>query len=105
MAFDMTLNEKDICNIIGNLLDNAVEAAGDVEEEDKMVNVKIKMEGTNLLVVVKNHYSGQRKKKGSTYLTTKEEGKGHGLGLKIVEQVVKKYHGEMTIEDDGVCLV
>lgn len=32
-------------------------------------------------------------------MTTKEKGKGHGIGLKIVEQVVKKYHGEMKIED------
>lgn len=101
VAFDMALNEEDICNVIGNLLDNAIEAAEGVEERDKVVNVKIKMEGMNLLVVVKNHYSGQRKKKGNTYLTTKEGGKGHGFGLKIVEQVVKKYHGEMRITDDG----
>lgn len=99
VAFDMMLNEEDVCNVIGNLLDNAIEASEVLAEKNRIVNVKVKMERTNLLFVIKNHYLGQRKKVGNTYLTTKEKGKGHGIGLKIVEQVVKKYHGEMKIED------
>lgn len=105
-AFDMMLNEEDVCNVIGNLLDNAIEASEILEEENRIVDVKVKMEGTNLLIVVENHYLGQRKKVGNVYLTAKEKGKGHGIGLKIVEQVVRKYHGEMQIEDkDGLFVV
>lgn len=101
VAYDVVFDEGDICSLIGNLLDNAVKAVEEIRENDRKIKIKIKMSGENMLVVTENPYIGQRRKQGDNYLTTKEERNGHGIGLKIVEEVVRKYHGDMVIEDTG----
>lgn len=101
VAYDVVFDEGDICSLIGNLLDNAVEAVENVGESDRKVKIKIKMSGENMLIATENPYVGQRRKQGEKYITTKEESNGHGIGLKIVEEVAKKYQGDVVVEDTG----
>ena len=86
----------DINIILGNLLENAIEAARQVEE--KKLSVIIKEEKGILKIHVENSYSGTLRQKGTKLLTTKKDSGLHGLGLGNVENIVRKYHGTMKIE-------
>lgn len=90
-SFDMNI-------ILGNLLENAIEAARQTEE--KKLTVAIKEEKGVLKIHIENSYNGTLIQKGTRLLTTKKEKELHGLGLGSVENIVQKYHGEMEIEKE-----
>ena len=89
----------DVCLILGNLLENAVEAAcrgGD----RKYIQLRIKYDKNNLLIFLKNNYRGQLiKTKDSRLKSTKSDVKNHGIGLSSIYRVTEKYHGTVVIDD------
>ena len=95
----------DINIILGNLLENAIEAAE--KTEDKMLDVEIGLKQGVLKIKIENSFSGMwiPKKiieKGQ-FFTTKGDQERHGFGLKSVRKIVEKYHGDMEINPDGKC--
>lgn len=90
--------------ILGNLLDNAIEAASKVQLENKrIVSLNMKYEQGALFIRITNPYNYTLKKSGARFLTTKEKPEGHGLGISNVENVVKAHNGYMNINsEDGV---
>ncbi len=93
---DVSQHSFDINIILGNLLENAIEAARQAEE--KKLSVNIKEEKGILKIHVENSYSGTLRQKGTKLLTTKKDSNLHGLGLGNVENIVQKYYGTMKIE-------
>lgn len=89
----------DINVILGNLLENAIEAAEKTEE--KMLKVVIKSKQGILRIEIKNSFSGtcisqESFEKGMVF-STKRNLNGHGFGLKSVRKIVEKYNGIMEI--------
>ncbi len=95
---DVELNAEDLSICLGNLLDNAIEAAEELDE-DKVIHIKIEADGKNLFINMKNKYNGERRKRGRKYLTGKGDSEQHGLGLKIIQKIVDKYEGEFNIHE------
>ena len=93
----------DLSLIIGNLLDNAMEACMKMkEEEEKFIRVYIDILKGQLYIYVMNSVGEAPKRVGRIYLTTKDK-KFHGLGLIRMDQVVQKYHGYLDRQnEDGV---
>lgn len=98
-------DNRDICVILGNSLDNAIEAASKVKEQS-FIKVIIKYSKGTLSIIMKNSYNGLVKKncKG-TLLSTKEDAKNHGIGLLSIRSMVEKYNGEVMIEMDSKVFV
>ena len=95
----MPFKGADICLILGNLLENAVEAAQKVEE-NRYIKIKIKFDKNNLLVFVSNSYRGTLiRTKDHRLKTTKSDAENHGVGLSSVYRAVTKYHGTVIIDD------
>lgn len=91
--------EQNLHLILGNLLENAVEAAEKVEE-NRYINVKMKFDKNNLLLFVDNSYKGKLLKTRDNRLkSTKSDAENHGVGLASVYRAVAKYHGSVVIED------
>lgn len=86
--------------IIGNLLDNAFEAVSELDG-NKTVECAVKYRVSVLIIEVKNPYSGERQKDGDRYITTKNDKKNHGIGLKNVKDALRKYDGMLELNDDG----
>ncbi|MDE7479017.1 MAG: ATP-binding protein, partial [Lachnospiraceae bacterium] len=91
--------------ILGNLLDNAIQAAR--ESDGRFLHIKIYYQQGMLFISIKNSYSGRLIKSGDRYLSTKEDSADdlqmHGLGIKNVKRIVEKYDGKMEINDrDGI---
>lgn len=97
----------DINILLGNLLENAIEAAKLTKE--KYLNVDISLKKGVLKISIENSYLTAeviKKKEGDVYLSTKKSKSGHGIGLKSVRKIVEKYNGTMDIvEHDGIFCV
>lgn len=87
------IDDIDFTNIIGNLLDNAIEAAEKVENGN--VSIVIKPQKKFIIIKVKNSYDGN---KNNELKTTKKDKEYHGIGLKSIKRIVEKYQGEFELE-------
>ena len=96
-------NQFDVNVILGNLLENAIEAARDTEDQILYVNIAA---GKGILrICIKNSYRHRPMKSGGDLLTTKKDKKNHGIGLQNVRQMVEKYHGTMEILTESLFCV
>lgn len=85
----------DVNVILGNLLENAIEAAKQTEE--KQLDVDIKLKQGVLWIKIENSFQGKLRKGQKGFLTTKEKKEQHGIGLSNVRKIVEKYNGIMEI--------
>ncbi len=81
-------------------MDNAIDAVKDVSQEEKRINLRIKVTNSNLFVLMENPYSKELHKRNGHYLTTKPDKEEHGLGLRMVEDIVERHHGSLDINDE-----
>lgn len=87
----LTISELDLCIIIGNLLDNAIDACMELPVEERLIRIYMEMKGNYLYFSLINTAGGKKK---SSFKTTK--GEGHGFGISRLDAVVKKYGGYVT---------
>ena len=96
----LAISEVDLCTIIGNLLDNAMEAClRQPTAEERYIRVFIGILKEQLYIAVYNSTSGKMSKKKSRYLTSKD-GENHGFGLMRVDRIVEKYQGFINRQDE-----
>ncbi len=94
------VNDVDMCAIIGNLLDNAIEENKRLPEEDRFIRIYIAQKNTQLYLAFTNAAGKKRDKSRAGFLSAK--GAHHGLGLMRVESLVKKYGGFLSADsEDG----
>lgn len=92
------VNEQDMCTIIANLLDNAIEACRECNH-DKYINLKILHEKDYLLISLKNSTSNTKLiYNGSALRTSKIDKENHGLGTQIINDIACKYNGSVQYE-------
>ena len=100
IPMEMPFRGADICLILGNLLENAVEAAQKADGK-KYIRLHMKYDKNNLLLFVENNYKGVLiKTKDKRLKSTKTDAENHGVGLSSVYRIAAKYHGVVTIDDD-----
>ncbi len=95
---DSGIDETDICLLLQNLLDNAYEASLKIpEKSQRAVSLDMKVNDPIKEIVVTNSISPTE---GFSYRTSKANPEQHGIGLKIVDRIIKKYGGKRTVEID-----
>lgn len=87
----LTVSELDLCIILGNLLDNAMEACMELPESQRLIRLYMEIKGNYLYISLINTAAGKKKR---DFHTTK--GTGHGLGLMRIDEIIKKYDGHLT---------
>ena len=99
----LRFNDADICVILGNCLDNSIEAVCKLDDVSKReVNVDLVYRKKGLLIKISNPFSGDIKKDTNRNLvTTKADKENHGMGLCSVKNAVSKYNGAMNISTDN----
>ncbi|MBE5927776.1 MAG: GHKL domain-containing protein [Lachnospiraceae bacterium] len=89
------INGMDLAKLLGNLIDNAIEASE--KESNGYIDINIRQNKKFLMIVIKNKFIG---KLTQNMQTTKENKKFHGIGLKTVKSIVLKYNGEISFDSD-----
>lgn len=95
---DLFLPPMDLCIILANALDNAVEACVKIpENEDRYIHLKITANKDSLVLSCANPYQEPPKKRGNEYISSKHDKQNHGFGLKSIKATADKYAGEYLI--------
>ena len=93
------VSDLDLCVILGNLLDNAIESCRKIKNPDeRFIRVYIGILKKQLYISITNATSETVKQRTDHYFTTKRG--DHGHGLKRVDQVVKKYDGYLNRQNE-----
>lgn len=99
---NLTIEYVDLSIIIGNLLDNAIEACMNSDINEPFIELVIQTKNEYLIIETLNSKSNTTSIRAD-YLedrfTTKEDKENHGFGLKNVKRIVDQYNGLLKIED------
>ncbi|MCL2363500.1 MAG: ATP-binding protein [Defluviitaleaceae bacterium] len=100
VAVELTTSQIDLCIILGNLLDNAVEASTSLPPSERIIRIFMEMKNTQLYISVTNATSAGKIQNGR-YASSK--GDGHGFGLARIDHIVARYSGYIRrASEDGV---
>ena len=93
------VSDEDIVTILSNLLDNAIEAAGQCEIDKRTVGIKLLYEDDVLSIAVSNSYKTEPEIMEDGYMRTiKDDKEQHGLGIRNVVATLEKYNAEYIID-------
>ena len=88
-------SEIDLCCILGNLFDNAIEASMSLPEEQRLIRVYMDMKNTQLYISFTNFTAGKKlRKEGKLFRSSK--GAGHGFGLVRIDAIVERLEGYIS---------
>ena len=88
-------SEIDLCCILGNLFDNAIEASMKLPEDKRLIRVYMDMKNTQLYISFTNFTAGKKmQKEGGLFRSTKSE--GHGFGLVRIDAIVERLDGYIS---------
>ncbi|MBR4515181.1 MAG: sensor histidine kinase [Lachnospiraceae bacterium] len=97
-AESMPLTDIELCNITGNILENAVRSASAVQDTDKYIKLTITPEHDGkLYIVAVNSFNGLVRRKGAKYLSTVN--KGSGIGLSSITAVAELHGGIASFDN------
>ena len=92
---ELGLSEVDLCIIIGNLFDNAIEASMTLPEDKRQIRVYMEVKNTQLYISFTNFTAQVKQMKiGNRFASTK--GDGHGLGLLRMDNIVERLSGYLN---------
>ena len=98
------IDDNDLCTVVGNLLDNAIEACGEDCEhaERRFIDFAFLAKGKNLVITVNNSFFHELKQENGKYYSMKD-GLFHGIGLPLLDSIVHKYNGHiMRTNENGI---
>jgi sensor histidine kinase regulating citrate/malate metabolism len=93
----LNITPFDMSVILGNLLDNAINASSRLEK-DKRLDLKIDYKRGRLFINLSNTYNGILNYKGDKLITSNKDKEAHGIGMKNINAVLDKYDGVMEID-------
>ena len=94
------VSDMDLCGILGNILENALRACKNIPESDRSIRLTVTtMNEPNLYIVAANTFDGNVRRKGSSYLSTREG--GTGIGLTSITLTAQKYGGSARFHHEG----
>lgn len=96
----LLLKPDEICGLLGNLLDNALEANRQVQE-GKFLEIDCREQAESYYIRVKNASAGKAKEQGGVLQTAKTDRRnrvGHGLGLRSAERIAHGCGGELVVD-------
>ena len=98
---DLAMEETDICALLFNLLDNAIEANLKIESiEKRWIKLSGTKQGCMLFINSTNPIGERLQREGERLLTTKVDKRNHGFGMESVKQIIDKYQGVVKIEEE-----
>lgn len=96
---ETAITEYEFVSLFANLLDNAIEAAKETEEKE--VTLSLERQQGYLKITVSNSKLPERKPVEEGFKTTKKDKKNHGIGSRIIRDIVEKHGGRITYHDEG----
>jgi len=94
---DILISKMDLCSLLGNLLDNAIEANMLVmNNSERKISMLIRKDGKFLFIILENSYKLKPIIKNNVFVTQKNNRLTHGIGMISIQNIVNKYEGSMN---------
>ena len=91
----LKMSELDLCCILGNLFDNAIDASLALPQDQRLIRVYMDMKGSQLYISFTNLTAAKKLPKvGKRFRTTK--GEGHGFGLVRIDSIIERLDGYLS---------
>lgn len=94
---ELPLSDVELCSIVGNLLENAIEACQRQKSGEKVIYINSKNTNTTFYLMIENSYDGKVIKAGNKFLSFKKGVKRIGIGLESVKKILSTHHGTIDI--------
>lgn len=91
---DLKMQDEDIVILLGNLIDNAIEACEKGDINSRWIKVRFLVQEENVIISVRNPVVEPVRKEGGIIITSKNNKMEHGIGLRNIQSVIDKYGGE-----------
>lgn len=104
VSFDMPPllpTDVELCTVLGNLLENAVEACLGVPESQRKIDITAEQIGREFYLRIENSFDGIFIQKSGRYLSKKRKSLHFGIGLESVREIALRYGGMLTLEPEG----
>lgn len=102
----INIETTDLVTILGNLIDNALNALADVPEDRRSLTIKVVFSQERLIIRSSNPYTGDILCKDGKIVSAKQNSKQHGYGLNNIAKSVNKYKGYIDIDyTDSIFIV
>lgn len=94
----INIETTDLVAILGNLIDNALNALVDVQDDKRSLTIKVVFSQERLIIRISNPYVGDVVCKDGRIVSAKQDSRNHGFGLNNIAKAVNKYTGYMDID-------
>lgn len=99
---ELPIEPCDIGVLLGNALDNAIEAVRVCKSKEKIIEISMGVRKEAWIMVIKNPYEHEiRQDRSGEIMSTKKENCRHGYGLKSIKKIAEAYYGEVITNTDG----
>ena len=104
LSHEPGISDADLCVLIGNALENAMEATVQLPAEQRFISARALEEEDRIYMTFDNSFGGALKASGDNgYLSHKRRFATAGVGIPSIRAIVKKYDGDMRIDaEDGM---
>ncbi len=98
---EMPIDQCDIGVVLGNAIDNAIEATMRCSRNEKVIEIILGVKKEALVIIVKNPYEHQlNRDRSGNIISSKKEKKRHGFGLNSIKRIAEEYEGAMVLNID-----
>ncbi|MGN0772560.1 MAG: GHKL domain-containing protein [Candidatus Ventricola sp.] len=96
------ISPLDVCTLLGNALDNAIESCRTIPEaENRQISIKTNRRGGYVVLVLRNTFGVEPQIRDGRPVSIKPDKENHGFGLRSIRYVAKKYGGEVSCRLEG----
>lgn len=95
------IDEVDLCNLLGNLLDNAIESCEKCGDGQRIIEIKLRTCENKYLLEVENTAIENALENNRQLSTTKGDASRHGYGVKSIKSIAEKYNGMVNFSQTG----
>lgn len=95
---ELSIEDVDLCVLLGNLLDNALEACEKIPKEQRFLRIYMVVNKSQLYISIQNSAREELDFNEKNYISTKRG--NHGLGMKRVKALADKYEGYLTLANE-----
>lgn len=94
----LPMTEEEIVSLFGNLLDNAIEACEQMKDEERWIQIRISRQKQILNIEISNSINKTPREKNGELVSSKNDRKQHGYGMKSARQIVDRNEGEFSYQ-------
>lgn len=95
----LNIDALDLMRLLTNLMDNAIDACKQVEEEKRFIQIKGQLKAGLFVLKIVNSKTVEQEVDYEHPVSTKHNAKEHGLGINIIKSVIDRYQGSYSIDD------